>query len=158
MPWQIIAQLVIGAVVSILLVTIIVDDLKNYRIRNATVLLLAVLFVIWCLIKTDLSLFFTHLIAATVLFAILGVMYHFRMMGGGDVKLLVVAFLWLGLEHGFLFFVLLFITSLVYVVGARFRWVPSRKLNGRTSVPFGPSIAVAWMATSLVTRSLPGLA
>ncbi len=155
MPWQVIAEFTIGAAVSVLLITVLVDDLTNYRIRNTTVLLLAVLFVVWCLIKGDLSLFLTHVLVATVVFIVLSVMYHFRLMGGGDVKLLLVAFLWLGLDQGFLFSVLLSITSLVYVVIARFRWVPSRKLNGRTSMPFGPSITVAWIMTSLLTETLP---
>jgi Flp pilus assembly protein protease CpaA len=106
--------------------------------------------VLWCLFRGELSLLLIHGAFAAVLFVILALMYHFGTMGGGDLKLLTVAFLWLGFEHAFLFCILLCLASLVYVVVAKFGWVPSRKIGGRTSVPFGPSISVAWITTMLL--------
>ena len=87
-----------------------------------------------------------------MVFVVLAVTYHFGMMGGGDLKLLTIAFLWLGLEHGLLFCLLLCAASLVYIGIARLNWLPSRKLDDRTRIPFGPSIAVAWITTMLLTE------
>ena len=153
-----IAELAVWALVVVVLFFIVVDDLKNYRIRNTTLLFLAGLFVVWCLINANLLLLISHVAVAAVFFVALAVMYRFNMMGGGDVKLLTLAFLWLGLEHGFLFSVLLCVASLIYTVIARLNWLPSRKRDNRTSMPWGPSIAVAWIVTLLVAQVPKALA
>jgi len=151
-PWQTIAELTVWAAVGALLASVLIDDLANYRVRNTTVLMLACLFVVYCLIKDNLSLFVGHLTIAAVMFVVLAAAYGLGMMGGGDLKLLTIAFLWLGLENGFLFCLLLCAASVVYIGSAWLNWLPSRKLDKRTQVPFGPSIAVAWVTTMLLTE------
>src|SRR5688572_20135080 len=116
MLWQTIAGFCVWIAVVVVLASIFVDDLKNYRIRNGRVLMLAGLFLSWCLINNDIVFLFNHLTFAFVIFAVLCILYHFKMMGGGDVKLLSVAFLWLGLEYSLLFCILLGLASLVYIV------------------------------------------
>jgi prepilin peptidase CpaA len=156
--WLSIVELCILIAACIVLAAILVDDLKNYRIRNTTVLILAGLFIIWCLIRGDLWLFVSHSAFAAMVFVIMATMYHFSMLGGGDVKLLTIAFLWLGLENGFLFCLFLCGASLVYILFARLGWVPSRKLDDRTSIPYGPSIVMAWIMTILIAHVPKALA
>src|SRR5829696_5710510 len=98
MLWQTIAEIFVWVALIVLLATVFLDDLKHYRIRNGKVSMLAGLFLGWCLINGDVTLFVNHVTFACVIFAVLCILYHFGMMGGGDVKLLTVAFLWLGVE------------------------------------------------------------
>jgi len=129
------------------LVYVAMEDLSHYTIRNKVVAGLAVLFAVWCAIHADAWLFTTNALFAAAMFLVLVLLYTLRMMGGGDVKLLTVAFLWLGMTGAMTFAVALCVFSLAYGLAAKGKLVPSRFMNGRTRIPFGPSIAAAWIAT-----------
>jgi prepilin peptidase CpaA len=68
-------------------------------------------------------------------------------MGGGDVKILTVAFLSLGLERSSAFALFLSAFAFLYALGARADLLPSRPAGTGKKVPYGPSIAAAWLAT-----------
>jgi prepilin peptidase CpaA len=139
------------AVVAPILVYVIVEDLRSYRIRNEAVLALLVLFVVFFTTIGDFAALKSHLLFGLGLFALFLGMYWFRMLGGGDVKLLAVACFWLGLENALLFAVLLAALSLAYAEGAKRDLLPYKMQKGRLKVPYGPTIAVAWIMTLLIT-------
>ena len=135
------------AVLVLVLTYIIVDDLMNYRVRNDAIMVLLCMFVVLCVVKGSVGFAYSHFFFGTVLFLVLLVMYRAGLMGGGDVKLLAVAFLWLGLEQSFFFSLAMSAFGLVYSLGARLELVPGKWVNGRMKVPFAPSIALAWIVT-----------
>lgn len=64
-------------------------------------------------------------------------------MGGGDLKLLTVAFLWVGpfCALPFALFLLLFIC--IHIIAVKLKLVEARVANGDKWLPFAPSIAAA---------------
>lgn len=137
------------AVVTPILVLVVIDDLRNFRIRNQAVLALLVLFGAFCIANGDFDAFKSNLLFGLAMFGVCLVMYRFGMMGGGDVKLLAAAFLWMGIENAPIFSVLLGAFAMVYATGASFYLLPSRCDNGRVKVPYGPTISLAWIGASL---------
>lgn len=137
----------VHAATVIALIVVAVDDLRNYKIRNAGVVALL------CLTSLHLSMirgFEASLwhVALAALFLPLLIFAHARdLMGGGDAKLIAVAFLWVGPQSSFVFAVALLLCTLVYWAAAKLKLVPHQRVGGRIRVPFGPSIAAAWILT-----------
>ena len=71
-------------------------DLKHFTIRNELILVLTVLFFLHAFLSGRWTTLPWNLGFAAVLFLIMLFFYSMKMMGGGDVKLLTVAFLWVG--------------------------------------------------------------
>jgi len=69
--------------------------------------------------------------------------YAQNLMGGGDVKILTVGFLWIGLDCALVFAVLMMIFAIVNVVAAKFGWVEVQQTGDRKRIPFAPSVAGA---------------
>lgn len=138
------AEIAINLSVSAILVFVIFDDLKNYRIRNQAIGLLIALFIVKILISGAYSAAGSQLAIAIILFLIFLIPYSQGQIGGGDVKLLGVALLWLDAPERLNFAILFLLLTLAYVVAAKFGRAPSR---GKTKVfiPFAPSIAGAWL-------------
>lgn len=138
-----------------ILVYIIIDDLNNYRIRNEAIGFLLALFVLNTLVTSSYQEAGLKLAIATGFFLVLLFPYSRGALGGGDVKLLGVAFLWLGgpqrLEFAFLFFLL----TLTYVAAAKLGLAPSRGEKA-AFIPFAPSIAGAWLLTILASALIGG--
>ena len=88
------------------------------------------------------------------MFALFFAMYAFGWMGGGDVKLLSVAFLWIGLDNALPFAFLLVAFTLAYVAAVNFLPIalPVKQAGGRTKIPYGPAISLAWIATLAVAQ------
>lgn len=127
------------------LIWVLVEDLRNYRIRNTAVLALLACFVVDCAVRDRITLLASHTILAGSVFAFAAGAFALRMMGGGDAKLLSAAVLWVGPEGAVLFASLLFVATVAYVAGAWAGLTPSRRIGGRLAIPFGPSIASAWL-------------
>src|SRR6266568_5329497 len=89
-------EYLISFVLGAALIYVILDDLRNARIRNEVVIVLAALFVVAAITRGEYSEAMRHLVFAAVMFLLILAMYALGMMGGGDAKLLAVAFLWLG--------------------------------------------------------------
>ena len=148
------ASVLIDLTVAAVLVWAAVEDLRQFRIPNRAVALLAGGFFGACLLQGDGGLLIVHAAFAAFGFALLIGAFAARMIGGGDAKLLAVALLWLGPESALAFAILLLCAVLLYAAGARFRFVPSRTTNGRTRIPFGPCIAAAWLGAMGLQRAL----
>jgi Flp pilus assembly protein protease CpaA len=64
-------------------------------------------------------------------------------MGGGDVKILTVGFLWVGFHCALPFAGLLAICAAVHVVAAKFGWVALQQIGDQRRIPLAPSVAAA---------------
>ncbi|WOH56033.1 prepilin peptidase [Bradyrhizobium sp. BWC-3-1] len=138
-------------ITSALLFYVALTDLREYKIRNDLILTLAGLFVLyavltghWVVLGWDLA--FTALMSVVLL-----ALYGTGWMGGGDVKILMVAFLWTGLSGALPFAVLLALFSILHSFAAKFGWVKSEVTErGRRRIPFAPSIAGALIGTFML--------
>jgi prepilin peptidase CpaA len=138
-------------ITSALLFYVALTDLREYKIRNDLILTLAGLFVLyavltgqWVVLGWDLA--FTALMSVVLL-----ALYGTGWMGGGDVKILMVAFLWTGLSGALPFAVLLALFSILHSLAAKFDWVKSQVTDrGRRRIPFAPSVAGALIGTFIL--------
>jgi prepilin peptidase CpaA len=79
------------------------------------------------------------------------IFYRIGWLGGGDVKILTVAFLWTGSSGALVFAILLSFFSGVHTLAARLGWVESRvTASGRRGIPFAPSVAAALICTFML--------
>lgn len=132
--------------VCAILCYIIFDDLRNYKIRNQAVVALIALFLVQTLIRGAYFEAGVQFLIALFIFLALLIPYSRGLLGGGDVKLLGVAFLWLGDAERMVFAVFFFFLTLIYVLVAKFGLAPSRG-KAKVFIPFAPSIAGAWLLT-----------
>ena len=132
--------------VGVVLVWITIDDLRRFKIRNVWIMFLAVGFLIKCGADQRADVLLAHGLFATLGLAALACLFAFGLMGGGDAKLLGAALLWVGPEGCLVYALLLLPCATIYVLGARFAGWPARRRAGGLEIPFGPSIAMAWLA------------
>ena len=133
---------------------VIVDDLQHYRIKNSAVILLGLLSVTRLLAQPNLNALLEHSVFAILGFGLLIIAYLRGLVGGGDTKLLGVAFFWTGPETALMYSIFMLLLTLAYWAGAKFGPLPSQDVRVRLKVPFGPSIAGAWAITAIVSITL----
>jgi prepilin peptidase CpaA len=126
-------------------------DLKHYRISNELILLLIGLFFLYSLVSDRWTAAAWNLALATGILLFLIYPYARHWMGGGDVKILTVAFLWTGIECALPFVILLLFFVSLHTIAAKFGWVGSQQIDDdrRQRIPFAPSIAAALIVTIL---------
>ena len=163
--WQtiLLLQKNISYTATVLLAVAAYSDIKTFRIPNRLVFGIATLGVLRLILLHDL--FATiYAVAMVVLIFIAGlVLFSRRLIGGGDVKLLIATILLIRYPDFYEFFILmgvfgalLSITLLLLrqysiFLGARIAAVVS---TGRLSVPFGVAIGAAGIATLLLQPML----
>ncbi len=127
------------------LLYVAVADLKSYTIRNEFIVLLVGLFLLHVAISGRWSVLPWNLAIAAVIFAVQLYFYSRHWMGGGDVKMLTVAFLWVGVDCALPFAILLAVFVSLHGLAAKLKWVPSQQAanDQRQRIPFAPSIAAA---------------
>ena len=116
-------------------------DLRSFKIPNNIILVLVALFALYMLVSGRSVELHWHLGFAAVMFVVLLFCYAQNWMGGGDVKLLTVAYLWTGAHCALGFSLILLAISLLLTLFARLGWMQARRVNGRTKIAFGPAIA-----------------
>jgi prepilin peptidase CpaA len=140
-------EMLIRIALAAILIFVIVDDLRNFRVRNEAVAALAVLFLLRAALNGRYAEALSHASFAAVMFAVFVLIYIRGLLGGGDVKLLGVAFLWLGTENSFVFSLFLLAFTILYALLAKLGAVPKRMVLARAKIPFGPCIGAAWLVT-----------
>ena len=118
-------------------------DLREFKVRNEFVAILAGLYLLHALCSgTWVSM---HWNIAFALLMLLGGTYAYslRQIGGGDLKLLAVAFLWTGPWFAAPFVVLLLIFTIAYYVAARFGFAAAQQTAAGLRIPLAPSLAGA---------------
>lgn len=104
--WPDLESVVLAALV-LALVSAAVSDAIGYVIPNSAVVAVAGLFVVAAALNTPHVAWLSHVAAAGLVLTIGFVLFHFRFMGGGDIKLWAACALWAGLD--------LLMVQLVYV-------------------------------------------
>jgi prepilin peptidase CpaA len=134
--------------VMLVLIYCSITDIKSFKIKNESVILLLCLFAIAALMGAFSPNVVAHIAFGAAMFAVLLGSYALGLIGGGDAKLLSAAFLWIGPEKASVFCIFLGCAALIYFVLHKFlRILPGKPgPNGRTLIPYGPCIAAAWMA------------
>jgi prepilin peptidase CpaA len=119
-------------------------DLREYKIRNELVLALAGLFVLYALLVGHWTGLKWDIGFAAVMFLAMLVVYGLGWMGGGDVKILAVAFLWTGVWGALPFAILLAIFSSIHATAVKLGWLKGQAAQGgHLRIPFAPSVAGA---------------
>lgn len=127
-------------------------DLKRYTIRNEVVLVLALLFFVHAFVSGHWTSIAWNIGFSAVILVMLIYFYSHKLVGGGDVKLLTVALLWVGLDCALPFSVLLLISATTHTLAAKIGWADTQRLTGddRRRIPFAPSIAAALIGIFLL--------
>ncbi len=125
-------------------------DLRHFKIRNELIVVLTGLFFLHAFLSGRWTALHWNLGFAVLLFLVMLYYYSKNLMGGGDLKLLTVAFLWVGpfCALPFALFLLLFVC--VHIVAIKFRWLEERVVNEKKWLAFAPSIAAALISVFMV--------
>lgn len=148
MNFAVASQMVL-IITAALLFYVAFTDLKQYKIRNELILILTALFFLHAILAnrwTDLP---WNLGFAAILFAIMLYPYSMKMMGGGDLKLLTVAILWVGPFCALPFALFLLLFAGIHALAVKFNLVEGKMVGKQKSVAFAPSIAAALISVFL---------
>ena len=138
---------VVLVVTAAVLFYVAITDLKHYKIRNELILVLIGLFLVHTLFSGRWVNAAWSLGLAAFVLVFLVYFYSRHWMGGGDIKLLTVAFLWTGVECALVFAILLLVFASLHTIAARLGWAESQADGDRRArIAFAPSVAAALIA------------
>src|SRR3954468_24065729 len=86
---------VVLVITAAVLFYVALTDFKQFTIRNDLILVLTGLFVVHALLSGRWAIAHWNLLLAALMFALMLYFYAQKLMGGGDVKILTVGFLWI---------------------------------------------------------------
>ncbi len=120
-------------------------DLNHYQIRNELIAVLAGLFFLHAFLSGRGPGIPWNVGLALLIFVAMLYFYSQNLMGGGDVKLLTVAFLWAGVDCALPFAILLSLFATVHAIAGKLGWVDVRPVGDdkRSRIAFAPSVAAA---------------
>jgi prepilin peptidase CpaA len=120
-------------------------DLKHYHIGNELIAVLGGLFILHAFLSGRWPGIAWNAALALFIFAVMLYFYSQNLMGGGDVKLLTVAFLWAGIDCALPFAVLLSLFAALHVIAGKLGWASLQQVgkDGRSRIAFAPSVAAA---------------
>jgi prepilin peptidase CpaA len=126
-------------------------DLRHFKIRNDLVIVLMVLFFVYAALSGRWREIYLNIGLATLLLCVMLYFYGRKLMGGGDVKLFAVAFLWTGPWCAFPFALFLLILMGLHTAAAHYGWVEVQvQEDKRKRIPLAPSIAGALIGTIMI--------
>jgi prepilin peptidase CpaA len=125
-------------------------DLREYRIRNGLILVLVGLFLVHAVLSGRWVGIYWNLGTALAIFLVALYFYSNKLMGGGDVKILTVAFLWVGRDCALPLAILMLIFVLIHTIVAKLGWIEVERVDGRMRIPFAPSVAGALIVTFML--------
>jgi Flp pilus assembly protein protease CpaA len=126
-------------------------DFKYYKIRNEVILVLAGLFLLYVVILGSWTTLAWNFGFAALAFLFMLYFYSMELMGGGDLKLLTVALLWVGPFCAVPFAIFLLFFAGVHTLAAKLKFVETQmKAERKEMIPFAPSIAAALIGIFLV--------
>ena len=118
-------------------------DLREFKVRNELVVILAFLYLVyafssgtWVSMQWNLAFALLMLVGGTYA-------YSLQHIGGGDLKLLTVAFLWTGPWLALPFVILLLMFTIIYYVAAKSGFAIARRTPEGLRIPLAPSLAGA---------------
>ena len=129
------------AITSALLFYIALTDLREFKIRNDLILVVAGLFFVHALLSGRWAELHWNLGFAALAFAFMVYWYAQGLMGGGDLKLMTVALLWSGVRCAVPLAVIIAVVALLHALAAKLGYVAAQTVNDRMRIPFAPAIA-----------------
>ena len=142
------------AVTAGVLLYVAIEDLRRFRIRNILVLLLVALFFVYTALAHRWSVLPWNLAIAGLIFLVQLLFYARSWMGGGDIKILTVAFLWVGADCALPFAIFLCVFASIHSAGRKAelgaRRSPTLRVDGRQRIAFAPSVAAAIICVFLL--------
>jgi len=120
-----------------------INDLREFKIRNEMIVTLACLYGIYAFLSGQWTHAHWNLALAAFMFVFLLIFYARNWLGGGDVKILTIGFLWTGDRYALPFAVLLLAFASIHVGAAKFGLVAVKYTDGRMRLPFAPAVAAA---------------
>jgi prepilin peptidase CpaA len=145
-----IASQVVLVLTAATLFYVALTDLKHYKIRNEVILVLTALFFLHVVLSGRWTILHWNLGFAALLFLIMLYFYSMKLMGGGDLKLLTVALLWVGPFCALPFALFLLLFAGVHILAVKFKLAKAQLADGRTTLAFAPSIAGALICVFMV--------
>jgi Flp pilus assembly protein protease CpaA len=134
---------VVLVITAAVLFYVALTDFKEFKIHNELILVLAGLFVVHAFLSGRWVIAHWNLAFAALMFAVMLYFYGQNLMGGGDIKILTVGFLWVGFRCALPFAVLLAIFAGVHVVAAKLGWAEVQQVGDTKRIPLAPSVAGA---------------
>jgi prepilin peptidase CpaA len=124
-------------------------DLKHYKIRNELIIVLIILFFIHAVVSGRWVTIYWNFAIAFLVFLLTLIFYSRKTVGGGDIKLLTVAYLWAGYTCMLPFTILLLLFAIVHAGAVKFGLVNAIGADSRR-IPFAPTIAAALIGVFLI--------
>lgn len=118
-------------------------DLRRFKIHNLSLGFLLLLYALYAAAARSLNDIAFDLVLSAVVFAVLIWFYSKGAVGGGDVKLLPIACLWVGSHCAALFSLLLLVFMLIHLAAVKVGWAEVRHSSTRWTIPYAPSICGA---------------
>jgi prepilin peptidase CpaA len=133
------------AIAAAILFYAALTDLKHYQIRNELIAVLGGLFVLHALLSGRWPGIAWNVGLALLIFIVMLYFYSQSLLGGGDVKLLTVAFLWAGVDCALPFAMLLSLFATVHAIAGKLGWADVQRVGDdkRSRIAFAPSVAAA---------------
>jgi prepilin peptidase CpaA len=125
-------------------------DLREYRIPNQLIFVLVGLFLVHTVLSGRWLTIYWNLGAAFGVFLVALYFYSKRMMGGGDVKILTVAFLWVGIDCALPLSILMLMFVIIHTTVGKLGWINVERVEGQMRIPFAPSVAAALIGTFML--------
>lgn len=122
-------------------------DARTFTIQNGSVLLLLLLYALYALVARSPYEILSSILLGAIVFAVLLCFYAKRTLGAGDVKLLSVVCLWIGIHCAFLFSTLLLLFIFLHLAAARMGWVRTRTIAEGLAIPYAPAVTGALIGT-----------
>ncbi|MGA8611903.1 MAG: prepilin peptidase [Xanthobacteraceae bacterium] len=127
-----------------------ITDFRIFKIRNYVVLLLLALYVPFAFVALSWFDIVLNVLFALIMFAVLLWFFSKRVLGGGDVKLMTVACLWVGVHCALPFAIILLLLIGVHVAAVKVGWARTKPLTGGNAISYAPSIAGAVIGVMLL--------
>ena len=134
---------VVLVVTATTLFYVAIKDIQEFKIRNEIVITIACLYGIYAVLSGEWVRAYMNVGLAIFMFVFLLIFYARGWLGGGDVKIMTVGFLWVGDRQALAFSILLLIFACIHVGIARLGLVAARYKDGHTVLAFGPAVAGA---------------
>ena len=150
MTFASLSSYVVLAITAAVLFYAAIIDLREFKIPNELIIVLVCLLAVYSWLTGYWTQLHWNLAFAFFMLVVLLFFYTQKWLGGGDVKILTVAFLWVGIHCALTFAIFLAAFSFIYLIGAKLEWLRVQELKGRKRIPFAPSVAAALMATFML--------
>lgn len=133
-----------------------ITDLRVFKIKNEFVAVLAILFFLHAAVSGRWTFVYMNIAMAALMFAFMLFPYAKGLLGGGDVKMLTVAYLWVGFDCGLVFSGFLLGFTIVHYIAVKLKFVNAEiRKDGRPRIAYAPSVAAALIATFMVGCMAP---